>query len=62
LRKVAGTLRLPVWAIGGVSLATVAELRGVPIAGIAAIRAIGEADDPAGAVGALRAALLAPQP
>ncbi len=62
LRKVAGTLRLPVWAIGGVSLATVAELHGVPIAGIAAIRAIGEADDPAGAVGALRAALLAPEP
>ena len=57
LRKVAGSLRRPIWAIGGITPQTVAELRDVPIAGIAAITAIGSAPDPAAAVRALKRAL-----
>ncbi|HEU4401705.1 MAG TPA: thiamine phosphate synthase [Candidatus Polarisedimenticolia bacterium] len=57
LRRAAESLRIPVWAIGGIDPATAAELAGMPIAGVAAIRAIAAAPDPAGAVRALRAAL-----
>ncbi len=57
LRKVAEAVRVPVWAIGGVNASTVPELRGLPIAGVAAISAIVAAPDPAAAVRALRAAL-----
>ena len=57
LRKVAETVRIPVFAIGGVNAATAAELRGLPVAGVAAISAIVAAPDPAEAVRALRAAL-----
>ncbi len=57
LRKVVEAVRLPVWAIGGIGPANAAELRGIPIAGAAAISAIVAAPDPAAAVRALRAAL-----
>jgi thiamine-phosphate pyrophosphorylase len=57
LRKVAEALRIPVWAIGGIDPSSAAGLRGMPIAGVAAITAIAGSQDPAGAVRALRAAL-----
>jgi thiamine-phosphate pyrophosphorylase len=57
LRKVAEAVRVPVWAIGGVNPSTAPGLRGLPIAGVAAISAIIAAADPAEAVRALRAAL-----
>ena len=57
LRRVAEAVRVPVWAIGGVNTSTAPELRGLPIAGAAAISAIVAAPDPAAAVRALRAAL-----
>ena len=60
LRKVAEAVDIPVWAIGGITPDTAAELRGMPIAGVAAITAIAGAADPALAVAALRAALAAP--
>ncbi|PYS96218.1 MAG: thiamine phosphate synthase [Acidobacteria bacterium] len=61
LRKAAVTLPIPVWAIGGIGPANAAALRGIPIAGVAAISAIAGAPDPAAAVRALREAL-APGP
>jgi len=60
LRKVAESVRVPVWAIGGITPESAGALRGIPIAGVAAIRAIASADDPAAAVRALRAALEGP--
>jgi thiamine-phosphate pyrophosphorylase len=57
LRKVVASVRIPVWAIGGITPETAASLRGVPIAGVAAISAIASAADPAEVVRALRAAL-----
>jgi thiamine-phosphate pyrophosphorylase len=57
LRKVAEAVKIPVWAIGGINPGTAAELRGVPIAGVAAISFIASAPDPAAAVRALGAAL-----
>jgi thiamine-phosphate diphosphorylase len=57
LRKVAEAVKIPVWAIGGINAGTAAELRGLPIAGVAAISFIATAADPAAAIGALRAAL-----
>jgi thiamine-phosphate pyrophosphorylase len=57
LRRAVESLRIPVWAIGGIGPATAAELSGIPIAGVAAISAIAAAPDPAEAVRALRAAL-----
>ena len=60
LRKLVGSVRLPVWAIGGISRETIAGLADIPVAGVAAISAIGTAEDPAGAVRALRALLDAP--
>ncbi len=57
LRKAAESLRIPVWAIGGINPATAAELSGIPIAGVAAISAIAAAPEPGEAVRALRAAL-----
>jgi thiamine-phosphate pyrophosphorylase len=60
LRKAAESVDLPVWAIGGITPATAAELRGIPIAGVAAISAIAGAPDAGAAVAALRAALAEP--
>ena len=59
LRKVVEGVRLPVWAIGGITPGRAAELRGLTIAGVAAISCIAAAPDPAEAVRALRAALAA---
>ncbi len=58
LRKVAESVKIPVWAIGGINAGTAAELRGLPIAGVAAISFIATAADPAAAVRALRDALV----
>ena len=58
LRKVVEAVRIPVWAIGGITSETAARLRGIAIAGIAAISFIAAAPDPAEAVRALRASLL----
>ncbi len=60
LRKLAGSARRPVWAIGGINRETIVEIRDIPVAGIAAITAIGAADDPAEAVRALRVLLEGP--
>lgn len=57
LRKLAGSARRPVWAIGGINRETIAELNDIPVAGIAVIGAIGMADDPAEAVRTLRTLL-----
>ncbi len=57
LRKVVDAVRVPVWAIGGITAATAVELRGLPIAGIAAIGAYSLAEDPAQAARVLLAAL-----
>ena len=57
LRAILGAVRIPVWAIGGVKPETAVLLRGLPIAGVAAISFIAAAPDPAEAVRALRAAL-----
>ncbi|HYS05190.1 MAG TPA: thiamine phosphate synthase [Candidatus Dormibacteraeota bacterium] len=58
LRKVVEGVRVPVWAIGGITPGRAAELRGLAIAGVAAISCIAGAPDPAAAVGLLRAALV----
>jgi len=60
LRKVAESVRIPIWAIGGIDAERAIEIRGLPIAGIAAIRAIAAAMDPAQAVRDLRAAVATP--
>jgi len=57
LRKIVEAVRIPVWAIGGITPATAARLRGIAIAGVAAISFIAAAPDPADAVRALRSAL-----
>jgi thiamine-phosphate pyrophosphorylase len=57
LEKIARAVRIPVWAIGGITPETARALAGLPIAGVAAIRAIAAAPDPAAAVRALREAL-----
>lgn len=57
LRKVAEAVRIPVWAIGGITPETAVALHGLPIAGIAAIGAFASAADPAQAARDLRAAL-----
>ena len=59
LRKVVSSVKLPVWAIGGISGATAGELAGIPIAGIAAISAFTGAGDPAAVARSLRDALAA---
>jgi len=59
LRKVVESATVPVWAIGGVNPGTAAELRGVGMAGIAAISFIASAADPSEAIRALREALSA---
>ena len=59
LEKIARAVRIPVWAIGGITPETARTLAGLPIAGVAAIRAIAAAPDPAAAVKALREALAA---
>lgn len=58
LRKVVESVRAPVWAIGGIGRDTIGELRGIPLAGVAAISAIVGAPDPAEAIRALRSILL----
>ena len=60
LRKLVASVRRPIWAIGGIDRQTVTEIGDIPVAGIAAIRAIGAAGDPAEAVRALRTALDGP--
>jgi thiamine monophosphate synthase len=40
LRRIAQLSRVPVYALGGVDAATVARLKGAPVAGIAAIGAL----------------------
>jgi len=57
LRRVVEAVRIPVWAIGGITPESVTELRGIEVAGVGAVRAIAAAEDPAAAVRALRAAL-----
>ena len=57
LRKLLGAVRVPIYAIGGINLTTIEALRGIPIAGIAAIGAIASAEDPGRAIRELRAAL-----
>jgi thiamine-phosphate pyrophosphorylase len=57
LRKVVETLRIPVWAIGGVNADTIARLRGIRVAGVAVISAIAAAPDPEAAARDLRQAL-----
>ncbi len=57
LRRVVEGVRIPVWAIGGITPERAAGLRGIKIAGVAAISFIASAPDPAGAVRALRASL-----
>ena len=57
LRKVVEAVRIPVWAIGGVTPGRAAGLRSIKIAGVAAISFIASAPDPAEAVRALRTAL-----
>jgi thiamine-phosphate pyrophosphorylase len=48
-----GASRLPLWAVGGVTPATARDLAGLPLAGVAAIRALLLASDVAAAVRAL---------
>jgi thiamine-phosphate pyrophosphorylase len=57
LRKVAEAVGIPVWAIGGIDAGNAATLQGIPIAGVAAIRALAGAADPAEAVRALARAI-----
>jgi len=57
LQRVVEAVRIPVWAIGGINLETVGELRGLPLAGVGAITAISTAPDPAETVRSMRAAL-----
>ena len=57
LRKVVESVPIPVWAIGGITAGTAAELRGIRLAGVAAISFIASAADPSEAVRALRIAL-----
>lgn len=57
LRKIAASIRIPVWAIGGINADTARELAGIPIAGVAAISALAGAPDPGAAARALREAL-----
>ncbi|HKQ96669.1 MAG TPA: thiamine phosphate synthase, partial [Candidatus Polarisedimenticolia bacterium] len=57
LRKIAEAVRVPVWAIGGITPENAATLAGLPIAGVAAIGAIATAVDPQAAVAAMRTAI-----
>jgi thiamine-phosphate pyrophosphorylase len=57
LMRIVEGVRIPVWAIGGITPERATGLRGIKIAGVAAISFIASAPDPAGAVRALRASL-----
>ena len=57
LKKVIDAVRIPVWAIGGITPETAKTLAGLPIAGVAAIGAFADAPDPARAARDLIAAL-----
>lgn len=57
LRVATETLTVPWFAIGGIDLGNVAEVAAAGAPGVAVIRAIRDAVDPASAAGALRAAL-----
>jgi thiamine-phosphate pyrophosphorylase len=59
--RVAAAARIPVWAIGGIDAGNAATIAGLPIAGVAVIRAIAAAPDPEAAARALRAALGVPE-
>lgn len=59
LRKVVEAVRIPVWAIGGIAPEGAARLRGLRLAGVAAISFIAAAPDPAEAVRLLRSAVAA---
>lgn len=54
LRRVAAALRIPVYALGGVSSANVARLEGTGVRGVAAVSAIACARSPREAVRALQ--------
>ena len=58
LRKVTESVRIPVWAIGGINPMTARDLAGIPVAGLAAISAIASSPDPAEVVRSLKAAYL----
>jgi thiamine-phosphate pyrophosphorylase len=51
----AGATRLPLWAVGGITPETGPELAGLPLAGVAAIRALLVSDDVAAVVRSLAA-------
>jgi thiamine-phosphate pyrophosphorylase len=57
LRDACRRVSIPVWAIGGINVSTAPALRGVALAGVAAIAAVIGARDMAGAVTDLRHAL-----
>jgi thiamine-phosphate pyrophosphorylase len=57
LRRVLEAVRVPVWAIGGITAETAVELRGLPLAGVASIGAIATAPDPGESARAILAAL-----
>lgn len=57
LRAAARTLTVPWFAIGGIDLANVAEVKTTGAPGVAVVRAIRDADDPEAAARELRAAL-----
>ena len=57
LREACRQVSIPVWAIGGINVATAPALRGVPVAGVAVIAAVMGARDMARAVSDLRQAL-----
>jgi thiamine-phosphate pyrophosphorylase len=61
LRKVLEAVRIPVWAIGGMTPERATSLHGLKIAGVAAIGFIASSPDPAEAVRALRSALNPPR-
>jgi thiamine-phosphate pyrophosphorylase len=57
LQAIAAAVHIPVWAIGGITPENAAELKGLHLAGVAAIRSIASAPDPEEAVRALAAAI-----
>lgn len=54
LREVVERVKIPVYAIGGIDPAAVEQIRGLPVAGVAVIRAIMESPDIAATVRRLR--------
>jgi thiamine-phosphate pyrophosphorylase len=56
LRKAVEAVRIPVWAIGGITMENAAGLAGIPVAGIAVISAIAGAAEPEAAARSLAGA------